>query len=184
MAFGRRLVAAVVCVPLLVVGGCADDPEPTMAPPDETPTSASSSPSASPTLEPWEKKTNAGAVAFVREWVMTLNKAGSSGETERLRSLSETDCASCSNLIEYIDDVYGGGGRIVSRGWAVLSVGEFTDEQLPRERSLPVRINQAPQRVHRSGEDLARVPASKFTVAFDLRWTSGGWRTTKAEVLQ
>ena len=184
MAFGRRLVARAVCVPLLLVGGCADDPEPKLAPPDDTPTTASSSPSASPTREPWEKKTNAGAVAFIHEWVKTLNKAGSNGETERLRSLSETSCASCSNLIQYIGEVYGGGGRIVSRGWAVLSVGEFTGERSPSERSLPVQISQAPQRVHRPGEDVARVPARKFTVAFDLQWTSGGWRTSKAEVLQ
>ena len=46
MTFGRRLVAAAVCVPLLVVG-CADDPKPKVAPPTETPTS--SSPSATPT---------------------------------------------------------------------------------------------------------------------------------------
>ena len=78
MAFGRRWMAAAVCVPLLAVGGCSDDePEPKFAP-SESPSPTESS---TPAPEAWEVKSEDGAVAFAEHWVDVFNEAHGSGET-------------------------------------------------------------------------------------------------------
>ena len=72
MAFGRRWMAAAVCVPLLAVGGCSDDdPEPKFAP-SESPSPTDTS---TPEPEAWEVKSEDGAVAFAEHWVDVFNQA-------------------------------------------------------------------------------------------------------------
>ena len=74
MTFGRRLLAAAACVPLLAaLGACSEDePEPKFAP------SESPAPTETITPEPaaWEEKSEDGAVAFAEHWVDVFNESG------------------------------------------------------------------------------------------------------------
>ncbi len=110
MSFARRAaacgvrgpVAAVVCASLLALAACSggpeDDPEPIIRS-----DAASESPSAEPTPEPWEKRTKAGAVAFVKHWVDVFNEAGATGDTTELREISAAGCESCEQFADIID---------------------------------------------------------------------------------
>lgn len=182
MTFGRRFVAAAVAVPLLVVGGCADDPKPKVAPPSQTPTSAS--PTATPTPEPWEKKTNAGAVAFAKHWIDVFNEAQGSGETNALRALSEPNCGSCDNFATYLEDVYAEGGRFVSDGWRVEETAQtvrLQDSAMPR---VALRIKQSPEIVHRGGSGkVERFPGGMVSYSATLEWVADGWRMSRLDLV-
>jgi hypothetical protein len=65
--------------------------------------------------------TKAGAIAFVRYYVELQNYASTSGETDALRALAATDCASCRAITDLIDRVYGAGGHIDGTGWEFLT---------------------------------------------------------------
>jgi len=182
MTFGRHWIAVAAVVPLLLLGACSqDDPQPTFSPPSDSPSATESSP-AEPVVQPWEKKTEAGAVAFAKHWVDVLNRVGESGRTADLTDISANNCASCASLVEYIDGVYGDGGRIESDGWEVLQVGDVAPGKTAKS-TMSMRVRQSEQRVYRPGEKTAHVAPVQFTVNFGLSWTDG-WSMTKAEIIQ
>ena len=183
MAFGRRLVAAMVCAALLVVGGCADDPEPTMTPPDETPTSTSPSPSATATPEPWEKKTNAGAVAFAKHWIDVFNEAQRTGDTSVMRELSAKSCGSCRRFAGTLDDLYSGGGRLESKGWRVLQVSS-PQRASKQEATVALRLEQSPQTVHSSDGEVEEYPGGQVTYSAELGWVAASWVMTEMVLLE
>ena len=85
----RHLAYAATGAVVLALTGCGDDPEPRVADPTSTPKS-SSSPSASAAIEkePWEEKTDDGAVAFVEHWLEVFNEMQRDGDQDDLRALS------------------------------------------------------------------------------------------------
>ncbi len=97
----RRHLAYAAGAAVLALAGCGgDDPTPQVA--DPTPTaSVSASPSASAAVEKeaWEKKTEAGAIAFAKRWVRLFDEAKSSGDTAELEAVSSDDCKTCQNFI-------------------------------------------------------------------------------------
>ncbi len=173
MTFGRRLVAAVVCVPLLAVGGCADDPKPKVAPPTETPTPTS--PTATPTPEPWEKKTNAGAVAFAKHWVDVFNEAAQTGDT---KALAEPWGAFVRLMYELREGHRGHllrRGRTTRRnGWKVeqTSAADIGDDGTA---VVALRIHQSSERITRPGEPVERTEAATVTYSAELGWEGGKW---------
>ena len=82
MTFGRRLLAAAACVPLLAaLGACSEDePEPQVRTLASRPR-----PPRPPRPEPeaWEVKSEDGAVAFAEHWVDVFNEAQRIGDTSR-----------------------------------------------------------------------------------------------------
>jgi len=68
-----------------------------------------------------EKGDAAGAEAFIAYWFAVANYAQQTGDTEQLRALSGSECVVCDDLIEGIDELYGSGGRIEGRLWALDS---------------------------------------------------------------
>ena len=75
----RGIVAAGLVVAVMALAGCTDEPEPRFEDPTETP-SASESSSAAAEPEPWEEKSKAGAVAFARHWVETVQRGAGFGQ--------------------------------------------------------------------------------------------------------
>ena len=73
MTFGRRWLAAAVCVPLLAVGCSDEEPTPKFAPSESPSPSETTTPTAEP--EAWEVKSEDGAVAFAEHWVDVFNDA-------------------------------------------------------------------------------------------------------------
>lgn len=140
----RRWVAAAVVVPLLAAG-CSDDPEPNFGQsPSPSPTESTSA-AAEP--KAWEEKSEAGAVAFAKHWIDVFNEAKSTGETASLANVSGEACGSCSNFVDFLDELYGTGGRFESNGWRVTQVSPGTVRGMGAEVSM--RIRQSPEQVHR-----------------------------------
>ncbi len=79
----RRRLAALACACALAMSACSgEDPEPIVS---DSP-SGSASPSESPseaTKQPWQKRSKAGAVAFVKHWVDVFNEAGANRGHQR-----------------------------------------------------------------------------------------------------
>lgn len=97
----RRHAAALLAAALLLAG-CSDDPEPRFQP-TETPSPTESSSTAEPEAQSPEE--------FVREWFELSFQMQNSGETEAFRAASK-DCATCNDIADRVDDIYGAGGMI------------------------------------------------------------------------
>lgn len=182
----RRSLAAACAVSLvgLTLSGCsssADDPEPVV---DQQAASATPTPTPSadpsPAPEPWERRTQAGAVAFVEHWVKVFNEASDSGETDALRTLSAADCQSCNRLITAIDDLYAAGGSIVSDGWAVQQIGLLGDPNA-RSPEVAVAVRQKAQTVNLPDGDVQEFEESSATYSASLVWHKGGWKVQAFE---
>lgn len=184
MAFGRRRIAVVAVVPLLVLGACSEDPEPTFAPPSDSATPTEPSPpSPSPSVEPWEKQTKAGAVAFAKHWVDVFNESINLGESRGLRAISDPACGTCAAIVERIDAIEAHGGFYRSDGWTVLRA-------LPANGSrdgaaiMSLRIRQAPETFKESSTaSVEKSPAGKTTFSAEFEWVEKSWVMTDLSVL-
>jgi len=109
----RRLAALAVVLPLVVLGGCGDNPKP--KPYDPPATSASPSPTTStpPAAETPE--------AFIRRWVAADTKMQNTGDTAPYLALT-SNCATCKAFAKQIGGIYSAGGYVHTKGWIVKSV--------------------------------------------------------------
>jgi hypothetical protein len=122
----RGSAASLVTVALgaSVLSGCQANP----APPPMESTSISPTPSPSPTAAaptlPAEARgtSQAAAKAFVRHWIDVLNYAGTSGDHDALRQVSDSSCTACTAIADFIEKVNVSGGRIDGKGWAARDV--------------------------------------------------------------
>ena len=173
----RHLVAAVAAV--LVLGACSDDPTPRFeADPSDTP-------SLTPTPdepEPWEEKSDEGAIAFVEHWVDTFNKSTVTGDSSALDDISSPSCVTCTNFIALTDDIYSAGGRVISDGWSIDST---SDPKVSGKSTLiSIDITQSPQVITRAaGEQAERYPGGDVDYLATIRW-SGEWQMWAMDVVQ
>jgi hypothetical protein len=148
----RAVIATVVSLSVLSLGGCSgDDPEPRIAPPGSSaPTSPSTTPASGPTepVMPDEARgTDArAAAAFVKFYFEAVNYAQETGDVAALKRLS-VKCAGCDAGVRSITDTYHNNGEI--RGgtgsvhelqtgfihrkptdWAVVQCSVFTSPQI------------------------------------------------------
>ena len=154
----RAAAATALCAALLLAG-CSGDPEPIV--PEATGT-ASASPSASPSAsaapQPWERRTKAGAVAFVEHWVEVFNAAAASGDVGGLRQISSTTCEACQGYAEMIEDLYAQGGRLESDGWSVVQAGVAPSGDIAN-LSVGLQIRRSQERIiERALRELATDP--------------------------
>ncbi|ANH38167.1 hypothetical protein I601_1736 [Nocardioides dokdonensis FR1436] len=179
----RRHLAYAAALLLALTACSGDDPEPKVA--DPTP-SASPSPSesAAPAKEEWEKKTDDGAVAFVEHWVDVFNKARSGGDTEELSRLSSPDCETCSNFMKLIDQIYGAGGSVETKGWRVAQFGEPLNSPAA-ESVLPISVDQAPQILRKTADSKPQRNSGGRAgfIAF-IAWNSGRWQMTRLDITE
>src|SRR5688500_10761674 len=113
---GAPLVAVVAAG--LVLAGCGGSPEPDPLPKSSTSEAPSASPSAPPVMPAAAKeKTKAGAIAFARGFLNTLNYSGATGNTQPLRSLYMPLCTRCEAVADAIDRTYSDGGSIDGGAW-------------------------------------------------------------------
>lgn len=102
----RRLLAATVMVPLLLVAGCSDEePEPIM-PTTSSPTTA---PSSTPTVDPLaipaeaKKATKAGAEALVRHFFAMNDYFLETGDADPVRKLYRPTCIYCEAPVQIFE---------------------------------------------------------------------------------
>jgi len=174
LASGLALVAA--------LSACGGDPAPRFeAEPSAEPTTASPSASAEP--EPWEERTDDGAVAFVEHWIDVFDVAKEDGDTAMLLSLSSPDCQTCQNFAETTEDIYARGGSLTSNGWKVRSISEPIKSD--RSTLIAVDVLQTPQEVRRSeSAKPEKFEGGRIDLAFTLAWANGAWTVKKLEAVQ
>ena len=142
-------MAAVAVGVTLVVAGCTDGSSPKPSPlPSPSASSSSAAPSLSAPAMPAEAKgtSAASAKAFVRYWIETLNFAGLSGDTARLRESSAQECAACTGIAEFIDRVYSRGGSISGDGWGIRQI-RLVDRGPGRGMTVDALVDVKPQEV-------------------------------------
>lgn len=162
----------------VTLSGCGQQsPKPKPLPQASGGRSSSSAPQAAPTLPPAARENSkAGAEAFTRHFVATLNYAGTTGRFDEFRHLSADSCHECSSFVTNIGAIYRRGGRIEG--------GEFAITQL---RTLPqghrnswvsaAFIKTTSQRIYKGGRVSKRVPPERNVFNFKVQWQDGGWRT-------
>lgn len=170
----RGIVTAGVVVAVMALVGCTDEPEPRFEDPTETP-SASESSSAAAEPEPWEEKSKAGAVAFAKFWVETLNDAQLTGDVAPLRESSTKECVTCRDLADQLEGLYGSGGRVETEGWEVLLVGAPSAE-ITNSAQVTLRVYRAPQRVFVTDGPPKNFEGDRTTFSAGLVWQDGQWR--------
>src|SRR3954467_1198640 len=114
---GRHTLAAVIGALCVLLDGCGGSAEPQPLP---RPTaSLSPSPSATPPVMPpaAKERTQAGATAFARLFIESLNYAGAVGDTESMRRLYLPLCTRCEAIADGIDETYAKGGYFKGGAW-------------------------------------------------------------------
>jgi hypothetical protein len=180
MTIGRHALAAASLLAALAVAGCSDDPEPKFEP-DPSPSASSSS--AAPGSEPWEKQSQAGAVAFAKHWVDVFNDAQQSGQTADLRGISTEECGSCEGFAGQLEDLYDAGGHLESDGWRVLqsvpTKGTPSDEAI-----VSLRISRSAQVVHGASGKEKEFSGGRATYSAKLIWEAQAWLMNELELVQ
>lgn len=121
---GVRIALAAVVVVLAVSGCGGDDPSPTSVPtqvppsltatPSSAPPTTTPAPTPTPTPPPLpaaaRQDTPTGAESFARHWLVTLDYAYKTGDTQPFRALGR--CSGCVSLANSIDKLYADGGSV------------------------------------------------------------------------
>jgi len=130
----RRLAALAVVLPLVVLGGCGDNPKP--KPYDPPTTSASPSPTTSTTPNADSPET------VIRQFVTAQNQMMKNGKTDAFLALT-SDCAYCVDFSGRVSKMYAEGGYIRTRGWTIVSI-QSPVMQSDGDVSVRFVINSAP----------------------------------------
>lgn len=182
MARVRRWVVAAGVA--LLVTGCSADPKPRLSEPSETPAVTSTpSPTASAEPEPWEVRSQAGAVAFVKHWFDAFAVA-MEGDTSELVMLSSSRCKTCTQFAARLDSIYASGGFYKSRGWRVLQAVP-TDGLPPNQAHVVVRVLRPAEKYRDDARSAVHSnPNSRATYGADLQWADGSWRMARLVLVQ
>ena len=174
----RPAVAAIdECLALAAtLSACGGDPEPRF---QEEPSVApgTASPSASAEPEPWEERTDDGAVAFVEHWIDEFNAMQTSGQTDDFAALATGDCETCENFVAITDEIYSDGSRIESDGWSITEAVIPPNQSGP-DRDVSVRIRQAPETIYGPSGDIENKPGGVITVVATVEWRQDSWVMT------
>lgn len=163
------------------LSACGGDPEPRFeAEPTAAPSTASPSANAEP--EPWEEKSDDGAVAFVEHWIDEFNAARATGESEGLASLGTAGCETCNNFVALIEQIYAAGGYVRTDGWSIVAVGELP--QSGKTSIVPVTVEQAPQELRETAESaVQRNPGGTVSMTATLNWTGREWKMGRLDLV-
>lgn len=182
---GRRaalgLLGLVLATGSLV--GCQSNPEP---PPIEAASSAPSpspSPTEAPPTLPAEANgtSEAAAKAFVRHFFDTVNHAVNTGQTEHLRQLGSTECESCEAIAGNIEETYGAGGSIQSKGWKLQSVS-LVPGQPKASPILDLGVLMSGERViEQAGAEPKTFDGGKQPMTMYLVRVAGAWRVSRLD---
>jgi hypothetical protein len=166
-------------------GGSAS---PTASRPRVSGTSATTSPSRPPNVRPGEKApvlpalarqhTQAGAVAFARYWVETLDWAYASMDTSLARRGFAASCSECRQLVGAIDrsrrlDRYVRGGRSIVHSSTAVEPDSKDNAEYVVDVTFAVEKGQV---VSSDGSIVGSEPANPhFVFRLWIRWYASGW---------
>ena len=190
----RRTSAAAVVVGVLVVGGlsgCGGDPKPKFAhSAAPSPSGVSSSAVPSDDLAPPEmpeaakRHTVAGAKAFVRHLVATVNYANSALDSTSLRALMNPGCDGCRGGVDGIDQIAKRKGTIRGGTWRIkqLTAHELTFDGGFRPVEAQLTVESEPETITYPAAKKERYPGGITVSRVVLSPVVGGWRVSNWEV--
>ena len=79
-------------------------------------------------------------------WVESLNYATTSGDTTELKKLGTNKCEACVAFASTLDQIYGAGGRVQSKGWTLQNAVPIAG-QPETEPALRMDVLVHPQKV-------------------------------------
>jgi len=172
-----RLLAGLVSAGLLLTGCGGDSSEPKSQPKESK---SSTSPSATPSEEPGAgEKTEAGAIAFVEQYVGFINHAQSTGgDTSKMAAAETANCVSCAHNRKVIEDFYGPGAKVEGGDWVM---GQYATKAGPAGSWLvALDVTYGPQTVDRPGTQKdEKLKPGKQRVKFKLVWRDGSWKVAE-----
>ena len=90
-----------------------------------------------------------GAHKFAEYWIETLNKATTSGNTKKLKTLQKKSCERCADFASQIDRIYAAGGRVETQGFQVKRL--LTEAGVPKPGAgVSATVQVTPQTVYRT----------------------------------
>jgi hypothetical protein len=182
---GRGSAALLVSVAFgaSALAGCQGNP----APPPLASTSTSPTPSPSPTTAaptlPVEAQgtSKAAAKAFVRHYIDVLNYAGPTGDHDAIRQLSDSECAACTAIADFIEQVKTRGGQIDGEGWTVREV-KVVSLNPGRSATIDVLTWVNVQEVRASEQSgVQRFPGGRRLKTFWLASSDATWVVTRLD---
>jgi hypothetical protein len=88
-----------------------------------------------------------GAQSFSRYWIDTLNKATTSGDTKKLKTLQKSSCQTCTDFAKQLDDIYAKGGHVETDGFKVKKIVNEAGVPAPGA-GVSVTLTATPQKVY------------------------------------
>jgi hypothetical protein len=189
-----RVAAAVLAVGLLA--GCADsgDAAPSTSPtptatgtttittgPSSSPTTTGAATTAAVTIPPEARAhTEAGAEAFARFFVDTLNQSQVDADPNTLAAISDKSCRGCNVYIDLAEELRTKGHHADVASLKRRAIGVRPDSTADLV-NLDILIDESPSRtIARSGRVVESFPAGKLTIRATLRWTRQTWTVAQA----
>lgn len=175
-SFVHRIAIAAFALPMLLAGCAEDEPVPKM--PDPTsPTTSTAEPSEEP--QPWELKTNKGAVAFAEHWIDLLNDARLRADFAPLEHASTRSCETCASFLSILEQLHSPGGVYQSKPWKVEQTGVIAGVANGSAK-IAVRVRAPAERVKTpTDEKVRRHAGTTDTYEATLVWGESGWRMSK-----
>jgi hypothetical protein len=167
----------------VALGACQANPAPPpLASTSTSPTPSPSPATAAPTLPAEAQGTSkAAAKAFVRHWIDVLNYAGSAGDPNAIRQISDDACTACTAIADYIEQVNLGGGQIDGEGWAVLEV-KVVSLDPGKIATIDVVTSVNVQEVRASAQsEVQRFEGGRRLKTFSLTASDGTWVVTRLD---
>lgn len=174
----RRLLG-LACAAVIILSAC--DRAPTPIEPTAKGSASGSAPSADatsalkPPVLPAAAKRNdeTGAANFVAYWVKVSNYAALTGDTSRLRDISESSCVGCHRYIDLYEATYERGGSFDGGDNALRNV---TTQPGAKGIYISGTLVAAPGRyVVKKGAPRRDSPAESTNVTFLTRFSGDQW---------
>jgi hypothetical protein len=192
LRIARSLIGVGALLVAVFVAGCEED-APSSSPPasdspsvpeSSTPTETASTPTGpiEPTLPAGaDARSEKGVVRFVTHYFDVVNYATSTGDTDRLASLDQPSCTGCEGGVDWVERVYGRGGRIVGGTYQLV---RFEPVRSPGGSWTVVAHTQIDdQRVVGAGKLNKVYPGGRAKWLVGVAWVRGTWSVTTLDTL-
>ncbi|WP_107705215.1 DUF6318 family protein [Nocardioides allogilvus] len=178
----RRLLAATVVVPLLLVAGCSDEePEPVMPTTSSPTTSPSSTPTVDPLAIPAEAKepTKAGAEALIRHFWDMVAHLRETGDPRPARLAYSDSCTYCDGGVQYFLATLKQGHTFTGKSDSVASVkADIVGDSGTIAYAEVVTRSYPHDELDDSGNLVNRFPGAKVTMGYFLAFENQAWTIT------
>jgi hypothetical protein len=160
---------------VLVLASCGGDP---VADPTSTPSRPMSTVPTPPAMPAAAKaNTKAGAIAFVRYYVETLDFAVSTGDVSSLRAAADSGCASCADVEKGLEGIYNSGATISGGLWTIDHVVDARPNEAIKGWTLTALIRYGKQTIVRKPPETSKSTGEgTHVVSFRVSNRDGDWK--------